>query len=274
MSLILHPATQTVVKGLLGNMPQSLLITGPHGVGISCLAKEIGAKVSSDVAVILPEKDDKIDLERGIINVDMIRDLYARTRTLKTKKQVIIIDYAETMGAQAQNAFLKLLEEPGGQVYFILVTHEPSALLPTVRSRMQLLEVKPVTAKQTEALLDKLKVGTAKRQQLLFVASGLPAKIVRLVGDEAYFAKRAEIIRDAKDLLQATSYNRLKVAQKYANDRDNALMLIDDAIRILRHSISQKPQPALVQRLDELLDTYQKVKANGNIRLNLARFVL
>jgi DNA polymerase-3 subunit delta' len=78
--------------------------------------------------IILPEKDEKIDIEKGVISVEIMRRLYDETRTKTEGERIIIIDYAERMTTQAQNAFLKLLEEPGDDVYFILVSNTTSKL--------------------------------------------------------------------------------------------------------------------------------------------------
>src|SRR5690606_41517756 len=69
-------------------------------------------------------------------DLKIIRRLYDLART-KGSKKYIIIDYAETMAKPAQNAFLKLLEEPNDQIHFILLSHQPQSLLPTIMSRSE-----------------------------------------------------------------------------------------------------------------------------------------
>jgi DNA polymerase III gamma/tau subunit len=179
------------------------------------------------------------------------------------------------MGSPAQNAFLKLLEEPGRGVYFILASHTPSQLLPTVRSRIQTFDVQPITLTQSEAILDELKVKSAqKRTQMLYMAEGLPAELRRLIDNQSYFEDRASIVRDARDLLQAKPYKKLLIAHKYKDDRENALLLLTSASNILRRSISDKPQAHTISQIENLLFAYQQIQANGNIRLCLARLVV
>lgn len=272
---LLHPVTDKKLSILLSDLPQSLLLSGPVGVGLSTLAAYIANTVGEVTLTVLPEKDEKIDIEKGTISIDSIRRLYASTRTIQTGKLIVIIDYAERMAHPAQNAFLKLLEEPGKNIYFILVTHTPSKLLPTVTSRTQEFEVQPITTKQSEALLDELNVtAVQKRTQLLYVADGLPAELNRLVTDDDYFASNAQIVRDARDLLQAKPYQKLVVAQKYKDDREAALKLLVTTANILRRSISDKPQSHSIAQIDSLLFAYQQIQANGNIRLCLARLVV
>ncbi|MBC7868896.1 AAA family ATPase [Candidatus Saccharibacteria bacterium] len=272
---IIHPVSEVNLALLMKDLPQSLLLAGPVGVGLGMVAQYIAREIGDISFTVLPEKDEKVNIEKGVISVDSIRRLYLQTRSIQSGKRIIIIDYAERMGHQAQNAFLKLLEEPGEGTYFILVTHSPSSLLATITSRAQLLELRPITSAQSETLLDTLGVkDSTKRTQLLFMANGLPAELTRLVQDETYFESRASIVRDARDILQASTYQKLLVAHKYKDNRDAALTLLEDAGNLLRRSISLKPHESLIAQIDALLFAQQQIQANGNIRLCLARLVV
>ncbi|MDB5167703.1 MAG: hypothetical protein JWN26_848 [Candidatus Saccharibacteria bacterium] len=272
---VLHPTSDLALSQLINDLPQAILLTGPIGVGLSTTAEYIASIVGDVHLTVLPEKDEKVDIDKGVISIDSIRRLYDQTRSVQSGKLVIVIDYAERMGHPAQNAFLKLLEEPGKGIYFILATHTPSKLLPTVASRTRAFDLQPLTHLQTESFLDDLGVkDDKKRTQLLFMADGLPAEINRLTTDDAYFQSRATIVRDARDLLQASTYKKLVVASRYKDDRESALLLLTNAANILKRSISEKPQAELIAQIDSLLYAYQQIQANGNIRLCLARLVV
>jgi DNA polymerase III delta prime subunit len=202
--VFIHPATRAQLDILSRDIPQSLLFTGPEGVGLSASVKYLAGIIQATPIVVLPEKDEKVDVEKGVITIDIIRRLYGMTKTIETKTRLIVIDYAERMGIQAQNAFLKLLEEPGINTHFVLLTHSPSRLLPTIRSRMQAVNIRPITAEQSDELLDILGVkDSTKRSQLSFIASGLPALLTVLATDETQFESRAQIVRDAGDCVSA-----------------------------------------------------------------------
>lgn len=272
---LIHPSSEITLSLLMKNIPQSLLMTGPFGVGLGTLAQYIAHTTGNIVLTVLPEKDDKIDIDKGVISIDSIRQLYDQTRSIQAGTLVIVIDYAERMGHQAQNAFLKLLEEPGSGVHFIVATHTPAKLLATIQSRTQQFDVRPLTNSQSVTMLDDMGIkDTHTRAQLLFMANGLPAELTRLGSNEEYFKKRSGIMRDARDLLQATTYKKLVIANAYKDDRQGALSLLTDASAILRHSIRLKPQPSLIAQIDSLLFAYDQIKANGNIRLCLARLVV
>lgn len=267
---LLHPSSKVQIDLLLKDMPQSLLVSGPVGIGLTGALDYLADGFDTYVQFIKPEKDDKVDLEKGVISVDSVRRLYDMTKTIETRRRLMVIDYAERMGHQAQNAFLKLLEEPGKNTHFMLLSHDISKLLPTTRSRTQHLELRPITLEQSNELLDELGVkDTQKRSQLLFMASGLPAELTRLASSEDYFAQRAQIMRDARQFLQGNLYERLKLAQTYKDSREQSLMLLDDAMKLLQRNIGEG-RTDLILKIDELLKTRERIVANGNVRLQLA----
>lgn len=267
--LVLHSATEQRLENLISNLPQSLLISGPSGIGLSAIATHLADRLGIVAQFILPERDEKVDLERGTITVDTIRRLYDITKTVASEPRLIIIDYAERMGVQAQNAFLKLLEEPGVNTHFILLTHSTTKLLPTILSRMQALEVRKITTQQSEKLLDDLGVKDArKRAQLIFIGDGLPASISTLASNEDLFNDRVTVVRDARQYLQGTTYERLSIAASYKEDRQKSLLLLDDAMKLLQQNI-QDGKSELIPKVEQLLRAYDRITANGNIRLQL-----
>lgn len=275
MSLVLHPTSDALLAKVTAHLPHALLLSADEGVGLGTIACEVAHAHSAHAIVILPEKDDKIDLEKGSITVDSIRRLYSEARTKQAGERVIVIDYAERMSHQAQNAFLKLLEEPAKGTSFILASHEPSRLLPTVRSRVQHVELRRITSEQSNALLDTLDIHDAtKRSQLLFMANGLPAELIRLHQNDEYFAHRVSIMRDARTFLQGSAYDKLLIAQAYKDDRQSALLMIKDCIKIIEHSLKSQPHTKLIKQLDRLIDAYDVVEGNGNIRLQLLMLVV
>lgn len=267
----IHPHTQQHIDGLIRDFPQSVVFSGPKGIGLSAIVSYVSQELKTHPIYILPEKDEKVDLEKGVITVDVIRRLYALTKTIETGTRLVVIDYAERMGNQAQNAFLKLLEEPGINTHFILLTHTLSKLLPTVRSRVQIVEIHPITLGQSEKLLDALQVtDSTKRTQLLFIATGLPAQLTLLANDDALFSARAQVIRDARTYLQGGMYDRLKISLAYKDDREGSLVLLLDAMKLLQASLKSGTSPEQVKQIALLLKAHERIEANGNVRLQLA----
>ena len=106
----------------------------PCGKCPSCLQYETGNH--PDAIRIAPEKS---------IGVDVVRDLISRmgVHTLESARRTVIIEQADKMTPQAQNALLKTLETPPSDAVLFLVTDQMSALLPTIISRCRAGEISP-----------------------------------------------------------------------------------------------------------------------------------
>ncbi|MES2631220.1 MAG: AAA family ATPase [Patescibacteria group bacterium] len=269
--MVFHPATELQLESYASRLPGALLITGPEGIGLTSASRFVSSKSKAVTYTVFPEKDEKPDIEKGTITVDSIRRLYDLTKTIEPNGRVVVIDYAERMAKPAQNAFLKLLEEPSEGTHFILLTHQPELLLPTILSRVQRLDLRSITKEQSEELLDSLKVRDDRQKaQLLFIAGGLPAELTRLVTDATYFEHRSGIIKDAREYVIGNAYSRLLIAKKYKDNRAQALTMIADAMRLLQNTLVNGGDASSIATITQLEEVYGRIQGNGNIRLQLA----
>lgn len=274
MTLWLHPSSERSIAVLKNNLPQSLLLSGKAGVGLFTIAKELAGKSLANALQPHTAKGEH-DAKNGTISAEQIRDLYSETRTKHKNRRIIIVDDAERMSHGAQAAFLKLLEEPNGSTHFILTSHSPNSLLPTIKSRVQHIVLQPLTATQTtEFLIAENVADGAKQQQLRFIAEGLPAELKRILANEDYFASKAAHAANAKILLQGNTYEKLLTVHTYKGAREDALQLVDTAIIILRFTLMRTPNPSIITQLEKLIGVRDSLMQNRNITLSLARFVL
>lgn len=123
-----------------------------------------------DVSTLEREADDKGRPKREIY-VNQIRALAADAQVSPNEAggKVCIINDADAMNVSAQNALLKLLEEPPGNVCFILCAVSETSLLPTVRSRCAVITLTTGTAASSDAVTkraDELIRGAAKGDKL------------------------------------------------------------------------------------------------------------
>jgi hypothetical protein len=274
-SPIYNPSTKLLLDRVADKLPHALLLEGADGVGLATVAKQLAWRELA--GIIQPtDTDGTVDVSaKGVIRVPQIRELIQATRGKFTTRQVFIIDDADKLNIQAQNAFLKLLEEPAPNIHFLLTTHTPHTLLPTVLSRVQRLPVKLISTEDSKALITKLGVTDPRKvQQLLFMASGRPAQLSRLVNDEKLFSEQAKLMADARDFIGSKPYQRAIIAAKYYSDRAKTLQLLTLAQSIIGFSLANKPSRDLIDMADRLADTYDRILANGNTRLQLMNFVI
>ncbi|MFC2161301.1 DNA polymerase III subunit delta' [Acidobacteriota bacterium] len=170
-------------------VPHSLLFVGPEGVGkremalvvakaLNCLQKTddscetcpscvaINKKNFPDVMEILPEKN--------VIKIDQVRELKsaAYLKPMVGKKRVFIIPDAERMNPEASNSILKILEEPPSFSHLILLTNNPYLILPTIKSRCQVLSFAPVFKEDIEKDLLKKEYAAEQARVISMAVNG------------------------------------------------------------------------------------------------------
>jgi DNA polymerase-3 subunit delta' len=122
--------------------PTSLHIDPEHPV-----ARRILAGSEPGLKAIIRTPNPKTDRMRDQIVVDDIRGLAGFFQMSATDggRRVVIVDAADEMNTSAANALLKMLEEPPRNATLLLISHQPSALLPTIRSRCRTLRLSPLS---------------------------------------------------------------------------------------------------------------------------------
>lgn len=163
-------------------VPTTLLFEGPHGVGKRTFALAFAAQVMGkgslrkvqggihpDLHVLTPEGKSHTHPIENLRK--MIQEAYLPP--LEADSKVFIIEEAEKMLPSSSNALLKILEEPPEKSYFILLTTEKEAILPTLLSRARKLSFFPLSQKEVETwLLDQHQLPAAKARQIAFLSHG------------------------------------------------------------------------------------------------------
>lgn len=260
--------TERFVESINATQPHAVLLTGPVGVGLGTLARDMARSRGRLLAELVPESTTTA---LPSIGVERVRALYTETRSKLDGLHLVVIDDADTMNHVAQNSLLKLLEEPNPSIAFILTSHSPDKLLPTIRSRCQLFAVPPISPVESSRLLKALGVKDAlTEQRLLYVAQGLPAELTRLVMNESDFKSLLEKVQIAKQLISGSPYQRLVVAASFSGDRKSALSLVDMALLLLRRSLAGKPDAGTLEMIERLMEASDAIRRNGNVKLHLA----
>ncbi len=185
--------------------------------------------------------------DKRTISVDQIRDASAALslKSLRGGAKVMILEPAEAMTTAAANALLKTLEEPTGQTWIVLISHQPGRLPATIRSRcQQLLIARPAQDVAVRWL------GGSTPERVLALAGGSP-----LLASEWYDEEISQFINtletDIKDISNMKS-DPLTVAGRWLNaDGERALRWL---IRRLHAAIRSRVAPGTTQVTDGSAD--------------------
>lgn len=189
-------------------MHHAWMLTGLKGLGKGLFARAAAAELVAEPGVpqppvghhpdiLVPEhppenkeeakkRDDGGEYRRKrAIPIDEIRTLVHRLHTRPTlgSRRAVIIDPADDLERSAANALLKALEEPPAGTYFLLVTHRPGQLLPTIRSRCRILRFGPLDNPAMERILrgSAPQADAAARAAAIAAAEGSPGAALDFV---------------------------------------------------------------------------------------------
>lgn len=147
---------------------------------------------------VKPSQEIKVDQVRGL-------DGFLSLRSHRGRRRIVLVHPAEALNANAANALLKALEEPQPGAHFILVSHRPARLLPTIRSRCAAV---PVTVPERQLALSWLKAqGVPEAEAWLAFTGGAPLQALASAGEAggAIASMREALRAGALDAMQAAA---------------------------------------------------------------------
>ena len=205
---------------------------------------EIAGRVSTAIFVVSDGVEFEIKNalvlrpeERATITIEQVREMMSGLLTRQVADRFIVIRPADKLGPDAANALLKSLEEPGEKVHFVLVTEQPSKLLPTILSRAEMYFLKTDVKVDGDILVDAKLKDIAKR---LIVAK--PAELPALMEE---------------------------ICKKKDGVREYALEVLSVTIEMLHKSYFRTGNQAFVKKLPAFLTAYENISRNGHIKLHL-----
>lgn len=283
------------------------LLQGPAGIGKRALADCLAARLlcqqpqpleacgqckschllaagtHPDLYLLQPEEVDKA------IRVDQVRELVdfvVQTPQLGGRK-VVVLEPAEAMNPNAANALLKSLEEPAGNTVMLLVSHQPSRLLPTIRSRC-VQQRCPLPGPAESIAWLQLQLAQLDQQQaseLLALAGGSPLTALQLF-EQDVIGLRARVVEGIKKLLKqqlspsqlADSWSDVPLPLlfswfcdwsqgllRFQLTTDEAALGLPDMRKVLQYLAEKSPQHKVLLLQDWLLLQRQKVLGRANL---------
>ena len=228
----------------------------------------------------------------GVITVDEIRSQLVNDIQVKpysSPKKIYIIDEADLMNPQAQNAILKTIEEPPSYGVIIMLTSNSSSLLPTILSRCVQLNIKPVKDSVLKRyLMERLKVPDYKADLSIAFARGNVVKAVKLAQSENFDVIKQDALNMLRYLEDMELYEVIEWVKKITeykleiNDfldiltvwfRDVLLFKATNDVNMLIFKdevgeIKRRAARSSYGGLEEIVNSIEKAKVRLNANVN------
>lgn len=295
-------------------LPHGLMFVGPEGVGrmktalalasiflsekpddpesIDKTSKLISAQTHPDFHLItrtlVRELEGKGSNKAIALSVDVIREFLVAPASKKSftgRGKVFVVDEADTMNSQAQNAMLKTLEEPAGRTLIILLTEQPNALLPTIRSRSQLVQFNRLKNEEAIEIVKREGIEPSIAKLAVDLAEGSPGRAIRYARDGVALASKqlftlldsndpnradslAEFLKSSAEMLAEKRLERDPQGSKDGFTRDGVITYLTLASNHLRRKIGSSDEN---EQLCDRIDSIRRAESylDGNVNLSL-----
>ncbi|MBZ9684899.1 DNA polymerase III subunit delta' [Clostridium estertheticum] len=245
----------------LDKLSHAHLLVGEDGIGKSKLARNIGLKILGK------NKDMQyadlvewhIEKNKSTIGVGSIRTLIEEInkKPYEGDKKVIIIYEADKMTPQAQNAYLKTIEEPPVNVTILLLCENLEVILDTIKSRCQIHKLKSLTVDEMEKFL-KINYPNLSLEEIKVIVAfsdGIPGKAERFIGDSNFKDIRNITLEILLQLNKVGTEELMKYEKKLSNQKENFKEILTAFLSYIRDTIIYKEieEENIIINIDKLL---------------------
>ncbi len=274
-----------------GRVNHAYLFSGPQSVGKLTLAKIFAQALIDDAAlcmdveyqskdgmldllVIAPEVVEKKEiLKKRDISIEKVREAQKSLSLFPYhgKHKVLIIEDAHRMNNSAQNALLKLLEEPNQTSILILVTHEIDRILPTVQSRCEKINFSLVGETEITAAFG---AGDGYVADLASLAMGRPGIAKLILEKKAELELRRQAKQQLHKLREGSIGEKLQLAEDFSKDVTKTLDVLNVWIWSLRddalssgNETNRNGAYQVIEKIQQSMTLLKSTNANGRLLL-------
>jgi DNA polymerase-3 subunit delta' len=209
---------------------QAYIFFGPEGVGKHFLAENFargiigGGQAELDILRVSPEREEKKGvIKEKEISVDQIKEKQKELATFpySGNAKFLIVDDADRMTIKAQNAMLKTIEEPNSTAVIILIVSRLEKILPTVKSRCQIINFNLVSQDDMRKYFLDQKL--APNQELIDFSMGRPGMMLAMMEDPEKIEWYRNARKKMESVLNGGMNVRMKVAEELSKNVPEAL---------------------------------------------------
>ncbi len=212
----------------------------PCGTCLSCLSFD--SKNNPDFFILQSEKKS--------FGVDIVRDNFTdivNIKPFRSKYKVVIIEKADTLTVQAQNALLKSIEEPPEYMVFMLVAENSKFLLPTIISRCAILSTEVLDYALLKSEIDKKQfdVDDEYKKFAISASEGSLGRCLFFLEDETFMEIRKKLLDFLQSINNLHIVDVIKKADEFAKEKVDSIKLYDILILWFRDLVIYKTTSSL-----------------------------
>ncbi|MFQ6050000.1 MAG: hypothetical protein ACE5J0_03135 [Candidatus Paceibacterales bacterium] len=283
--LIGHKKQQQFLKKIVksGKIPHALLFSGQEKLGKKTAALELISSLFKenplghpDFILVAPQTKHP----SGQIQISQIRNLNWKLSLRPVKAPFVgaIIDQAHLMTREAQNCFLKTLEEPKGRTLLILITEHPNSLLATILSRCEVIKFYPVKKEEIGSYLREKGISKEKIKKIVKISLGRPGVAIDFLQNPQKLKERTATIKELIKISNSPISLRFQYVKKLSKDQ-NLKEVLTIWLSHFRDTLISQRNRVRVAKIENILNLLQRTiflisTTNVNPRLALEVLML
>lgn len=253
---------QRFAKKYLSNSIKSNMIShaymfeGPSGVGKNTMARELAATLLEMENLFNSPDYIEITPDGNSIKIAQIRKLQSDILVKPYKSyKIYVIDEAQKMTVEAQNALLKTLEEPPKYAIIILITNNKESLLDTIKSRCEIIKFTPIPLLEVADYLTQTGVDKNRASLLANFSRGSMQKAIELSESEDFHIMRDEVQKYVETFLTGSMLDIMDIQNSIEKYKDNITNVLDLLVNYFRDimMVKENVDSSMIINLDRLV---------------------
>ena len=259
---------QRFAKKYLSNSIKSNMIShaymfeGPSGVGKNTMARDLATTLLEMENLFNSPDYIEITPDGNSIKIAQIRKLQSDILVKPYKSyKIYVIDEAQKMTVEAQNALLKTLEEPPKYAIIILITNNKESLLDTIKSRCEIIKFTPIPLVEVADYLTQTGVDKNRASLLANFSRGSMQKAIELSESEDFHIMRDEVQKYVETFLTGSMLDIMDIQSSIEKYKDNITNVLDLLVNYFRDimMVKENVDSSMIINLDRLVFMSTKI---------------
>lgn len=250
-------AKKYLTNSIKSNMvSHAYMFEGPNGIGKNTMARELAAILLEMENLFNSPDYIEIKPDGNSIKIAQIRKLQSDILVKPYKSyKIYVIDEAQKMTVEAQNALLKTLEEPPKYAIIILITDNKESLLDTIKSRCEIIKFTPIPMQEVASYLTVNGIDSKRASLLANFSRGSMKKAIELSESEEFHLMREEVQKYVETFLNGNLIEIMDIQSSIEKYKDQITNVLDLLINYFRDimMVKENVDNSMIINLDRLI---------------------